>query len=294
MYEVPDDYVVPEQLPGMLETTSEMQGVEVVGESPLLGLRIGERLAREIYISRFEPLLTPQKHSRIVTWRPIGYRKRPVGWVRSPLEVSLKRATAFTHLVGDDYATHWSSTAQRDLRHAQERGVRVEAVPFAVFMEHMPRQGKFRGLFSFMSWQAERFHKVYADNMRWYLAYNAKARVAAALGVLYLPEHNFSMSGTSYSIREADERSAPVALRDRWHKDALKEGITYLDWNALWRPGDARSWRGFGAFKEKFKPNIVYLPPTYITFVPSIRLSRYLLRLRRLFRTDAPSSREAQ
>lgn len=283
MHEVPDAYIVPEQLPGMLETTTELSGyVAIVGNPPLRGIRLGKTLPREIYTSRSEPSREPQERSRIIIWRAIGPTTRPSGWWYSPLEVNLKRATGFTKLAAE-YTRCWSDTAKRDLRHARERNVRVEEVPYTIFAEHIPQRGKFRKLYSFMSWQAARFNAVYPQQMRYYLAYSADGRLAAGLGVLYLPEHNFSMSGVSYSIREADERTAPVALRDRWHRDALALGITYLDWNALWRKGDARSWRGFGKFKEKFGPTIVYLPPTYITFVPSKQLALTLARLRRLF-----------
>lgn len=294
MHEVPDDYIVPEQLPLMLEATTDVsETLTIVGEAPHRLIRDTKPFVREFSISSVAPSREHQTRSRFILWRPVGATTIPKGWVRSPIEVSVVRATGFMH-IHPDYKKGWSKSARYLLSKLPERHIRIEQVPYEVYARVLPSTGKFKSIHDFMSRKARRFNRVYGEAMRWYLAYTKEGVAVSGLGILYLPEHNYSFHVSGFTDRRFDEPEANVGLIDRWHQDLLALGMTYIDFGTLWRPGDPKSWKGFADFKKKFGVRLVYLPQTYVTFVPSVSLAAWLQRVRRLFSYRSRTQRASQ
>lgn len=292
MHEPPEDYRIPEQLPLMLEATTELGStVTIEGTPPYRRIRDTRPFVREFVVSDAAPSRTPEERSRFIMWRPVKAKAIPEGWVRSPFEISSVRATGFIH-IAPDYAKRWAKSARYLLSKLPEKNIRITQVPYEVYAEELPSTGKFRPIYDFMSWKARRFHLIYAEKMRWYLAYNAEGNAVSGLGILFLPEENYSFHVSGFTNRRYDEPEANIGLIDRWHRDLLSLGMTYIDFGTLWRPGDPKSWKGFADFKHKFGVQLVHLPQTYITFVPSLALSASLQRLNRLF-SYRPRARRA-
>lgn len=283
MHEPPEDYRIPEQFPLMLEATTELSPtVTIEGAPPYRRIRDTSPFVREFAISDAPPSRTPEERSKFILWRPVKAKAIPEGWVRSPFEISVVRATGFTH-VGPQYASRWSQNARHLLKRLPAKDIRIEEVTFSSYRAALPTGGKFRSIYAFMTWKAGRFDRIYGSAMHWYLAYNKESAAVSGLGVLMLPEQNFSFHVSAFTDRRYDEPEANVGLIDRWHRDALARGISYIDFGSLWRPGDPKSWKGFADFKKKFGVQLVHLPQTYITFVPSRALAASLSRLTRLF-----------
>jgi hypothetical protein len=285
MHEVPDEYVVPEQLPRMLEATTDLDSVvKVIGSPPCRGIRIDRTPSLDFYTSRHEPDRTPGLKTSLIVWRPIGITVRPRGWLRSPLQTTVVRTTGFIR-IKEDYSKHWSKSVRYLLGKLPGSGIRIEEVPYETYAPELPSTGKFKKLYDFMSNKAKRFARVYGPDMRWYLAYEQNGEVLCGLGVLCLPSQNYSFHVSGFTRRDQDPVRSSIGnagLIERWHRDLLALNIDYLDFGTLWRPGDPKDWKGFSDFKQKFGVRVVYLPNCYITLAPSKRLSSWLRRLRQL------------
>jgi hypothetical protein len=84
----------------------------------------------------------------------------------------------------------------------------------------------------------------------------------------------FSVSQSYYFSAFTRKSIAPkesgVWLINYWMKESSKKGILFANLGPIWTEGQPKSWKGFTAFKMKFKPILLTLPKELIRFTFSI------------------------
>ena len=88
--------------------------------------------------------------------------------------------------------------------------------------------------------------------LHFFAVIDENGKVNAGLAVLDVPEVSLSLHVSAFMRKEMVDPSAGVALIEKWMRHASERGFDFMDFDALWRPGEERSWRGFGRFKEQF------------------------------------------
>jgi hypothetical protein len=78
------------------------------------------------------------------------------------------------------------------------------------------------------------------------------------------PDVGHSRHTLSFISSEARHTSLGYGLIDTWYQRALSQGIAWLDFGLVWKPGDPSEWRGYSRFKRQFHLHLHRAPRSLI------------------------------
>ncbi len=245
---------------------------EMVGDERCPGLRwhYGP-VWFESYTTDQEPRLEPHQASRIVIWQPVTRLDVPKGWRRSWLQMNA-RCTGFAMLEEgktEEYWKGWSSHAQRHRRRwLRDEHYTTEEVAFDLFLaayKTVPKLPMIKDAFIELLSRKQKAH----GNLNHYFAVREKktGEIVAGLATLDLPEARQSVHLLAFIQPCAESTSASTGLIDCWFQDAIKRGITFLDFDLFYVFGEPFSWRGFTRFKGQFGIWFVRYPNPLVRWV---------------------------
>ncbi|MBI4435523.1 methyltransferase domain-containing protein [Candidatus Uhrbacteria bacterium] len=242
---------------------------EIVEQSGMLGVRM--RLwsfSFEHFVHEREPDLRPTDKIRVVCWQP--YRgDRFLGWRRIPgiFTIHFKRGVAILPVDpppargggrgggSADYWKFWSSHARRHReKFLGSREYTIEEVDLETFAE---------------AYHATKFldpltRRSFVNVLKHHLKHHPQdvhlrvvCRISDSLVIAGLATIDYAdISQSDHVIAfvhpSAQKTSAGVGLIDDWFARCMRQGLKFLQFGLLHRPGDPRSWKAYTAFKRQF------------------------------------------
>ena len=223
-----------------------------------------------------EPDILPGP-ARFVIWQPLTFFDAPKGWRRSWIQMN-PRKTGFAILnQTENYWKTWSEHAQRHRKKwMKEDRFTIEPIAFDEFAAAYRPIKK-------LGWMTEFYvrdlqHKMQRHEGCVHL-FGARERstgkVLAGLAVMDIPEINCSVHVIAFIHPSAMHSSVSTGLIDHWFQHAIRAGLSFLDFDIFWAPGEPRVWKGFSRFKSQFGTRFIRYPFPLVRIVkggPATRL----------------------
>ena len=179
-------------------------------------------------------------------------------------------------LEGDSYWLKWSSHARRHrekfLKDSRLEIAQVDIDTFAAAYHETGFLDRFtRGSFV----RVLRYHLArHPDDLYlWVVREKQGGRVLSGLATIDYADISQSTHVIAFVHPDAQRSSAGVGLIDHWHRHCLEQGIRFLNFGLLRRPGDPRSWQGYTQFKRQFHLyEILYPKPVWRIILPKRRV----------------------
>lgn len=242
----------------------------LVGESGRMGRSWHHGpLHFEGYLGDQEPKIEMGKGGRMVIWQPITRMDRPKGWMRSPAMMNT-RQTGFAAIERPEaYWKNWSSHAQRHRQHwLKHKPYDIAEVPFEEFLQAYENVKMDWILKKLFIWLMGKKQKAHGERVHYLLAKTKDdKRPVAGFAFIDIPESRQSIHLISFIKTEAEKTSVGTGLMDAWFRYGVRTGLTYLDFDCFWYPGEPKSWRGFSRFKSQFGIHFIVYPNPLIKFV---------------------------
>ena len=239
-----------------LETITPMNSHHAVIEHDgMLGVRMNfAEFSFEDFVHEREPDLRPTDKIRVITWQPTRGNRFP-GWWRIPRIFTTHFQKGVAILNDSEYWSQWSNHAKRHrkkfLISTQYRIEEVDLKTFAAAyhfsraLDPLTRRSFVRVLRHHLERHPKDVHlrvvRRVSDDL-----------VVAGVATIDYMDISQSDHIIAFIHPDAQETSVGVGLIDDWFARCLGQGIKFLQFGILHRPGDPRSWKGYSAFKRQF------------------------------------------
>ncbi len=270
---VPEGFKDREQSRMYLRTViRETPRRKIVQEGGALGERVSlGPFVLERFVHEDEPDCRATEKFRIVFWQP--YRGVvPRGWWRilNIFTIYFKRGVAV--LEDAEYWKRWSSHARRHrekfLHDKRYEIVEVDLETFArayhatKFLDPLTRR-------SFVSILRYHLAKHPNDVHLCVVRQTSDWRILSGLATIDYDDISQSDHVIAFIHPDAQNTSVGVGLINHWFEHGVSQGLRFLNFGILRRPGDPRSWQGYTNFKRQFHLyEILYPRPVFRIILP--------------------------
>lgn len=228
----------------------------------------------DIFRGDDEPRCVSRPKGHVDLWYPTVRMDVPAGWRRFPVPGD-RRMTGFAPIgpLGDRYWERWSSQAQRHRKQWERQAVLERFTPAVEeYVAAYADCGMRKSLIDAFTEALVRKSKTHAGLVRLFGAREADSKkMVAGLATLDIPESHQAMHVTSFIHPSVRSSPVGVALVDAWFADAQARGLSFLDFDGFYAPGDPVSWKGYSKFKAQFGVHFIKYPGSLVRWVPAAR-----------------------
>ncbi|MFA5933616.1 MAG: methyltransferase domain-containing protein [Candidatus Paceibacterota bacterium] len=259
---LPDNFVHPSQSKKYLLGGSPSKKSEIIGVNGCLGIRwnIGP-IYIDSYVSDIEPKIDDFSSFRIIVWNRISNISKPKHWFSFPLDLS-PSAFCISDLknMKDKYFINWTDRAKRYRKKwLSNTEFEIVETDFQTFSDAYKKFGKIpRHMISMFLTVLKKQIAIQPENSHLIIARSLKSKqIISGMAFIHLPDISESMHVISFYDHRFAKTGVGTGIIDFWFKNSAENNIRFLNWGAVFMPGNPNKWKGFTEFKYYFNPFII-------------------------------------
>lgn len=226
----------------------------------------------EYYTTDREPNILPFRGMRIIFWNSITHTIPPYGWNVLPFK-NILASYAYIDISDSNYWQRWSETFRRqrrlwDTQKEYEIHMLDEATYTSLYQQY--------GISSYCIYMTTKvLRKALAldtSNVRMYgLARKSDGVIVTGVATINSMTSEQSYYLSSFTRKDIAPSASGLWLLSSWMEEIRQCGLRYANLGVMWSEGMSTSWKGFSAFKAKFKPSILTFPKQFYKITFSLR-----------------------